>query len=324
MTASTEPLLRENPERWVILPIQHPDLWAMYKKHVASFWTLEEIDLVGDVDDWRRLEPGERYFLKHVLAFFAASDGIVNENLAQQFFSEVQWPEARCFYGFQMAMENVHSETYAALVDAYVSDPEEKASVLGAVRTMPAVQRKAAWTLRWTDPETASFAERLVAFAAVEGVLFSGSFCAIFWLRKRGLMKGLCFSNELIARDEGLHTEFACLLYSKLERPLSQARAEEIVRGAVEVEREFVGAALPCALLGMNAAQMCQYIECVADRLLECLGHAPLYGARNPFDFMELISLQGKTNFFEKRVGDYQKAGVMTGAGRRVAFDEDF
>ncbi len=270
------------------------------------------------------MNADEQRFIKHVIAFFAASDGIVNENLATRFMSEVQIPEARCFYGFQIAMENVHSETYSLLIDTYVKDPAEKASLFNAIETVPMVGRKAEWAMKWIDSQD-SFAARLVAFAAVEGIFFSGSFCAIFWLKKRGLMPGLSFSNELISRDEGLHCDFACLLYSMLENKLSEGILLDIITQAVQIEKEFVTDAIPVDLIGMNSALMSQYIEFVADRLLGALGHPKHYGTANPFEWMELISLQGKTNFFEKRVADYQKAGVMaTAESRRVAFDEDF
>merc|ERR1719437_416479 len=301
----------------------------MYKKHEASFWTAEEVDLSQDARDWEGLSASERHFVKHVLAFFAASDGIVLENLAAQFTTEVQSPEARAFYGFQMAMENIHSETYSLLIEQYIRDPAEKEMVFDAIHTMPAVREKAEWALQWMQREN-SFAERLVAFAAVEGILFSGSFCAIYWLKKRGLMPGLTFSNELISRDEGLHAEFACLLYGMLQHKLPEDVVHSIVRGAVRVERLFITEALSCDLIGMNNELMTRYIEFVADRLLTALGHSKLFGASNPFDWMELISLQGKTNFFEKRVGEYQKAGVMPGAGaeqdegRGFSLDVDF
>ena len=283
-----------------------------------------QIDLQKDLEHWGKLNADEQRFIKHVIAFFAASDGIVNENLATRFMSEVQIPEARCFYGFQIAMENVHSETYSLLIDTYVKDPAEKASLFNAIETVPMVGRKAEWAMKWIDSQDA-FAARLVAFAAVEGIFFSGSFCAIFWLKKRGLMPGLSFSNELISRDEGLHCDFACLLYSMLENKLSQDTLLEIITQAVQIEKEFVTDAIPVDLIGMNAALMSQYIEFVADRLLGALGHPKHYGTANPFEWMELISLQGKTNFFEKRVADYQKAGVMASSeSRRVAFDEDF
>ena len=305
-----DPLLKENPRRWVLFPIQYPAVFEMYKKHEASFWTAEEIDLCQDLKDWDGLMDGERHFIKHILAFFAASDGIVNENLAGNFSTEIQIPEARAFYGFQMAMENIHSETYSLLIEQYIKDPEEKESVFDAINTMPAVREKAEWAVQWMNGSS-SFAERILAFACVEGILFSGSFCAIYWLKKRGLMPGLTFSNELISRDEGLHAEFACLIYSMLQNKLPEDVVHDIVRGAVDAERKFICEALPCDLIGMNSRQMTQYIEFVADRLLASLGHSKLFKATNPFDWMELISLQGKTNFFEKRVGEYQKAGVM-------------
>lgn len=320
----TEVLLKENKDRFVILPINYPKIWEMYKKHEASFWTAEEIDLSGDLQHWAKLDDGERHFISHVLAFFAASDGIVNENLAVNFMSEVQLPEARCFYGFQIMMENIHSETYALLIDTYVKDPFEKNRLFHAIDTVPAVKRKAEWALRWI--ENGNFAERLVAFAAVEGIFFSGSFCSIFWLKKRGLMPGLTFSNELISRDEGMHCEFACLLYSMLNNKLSEEAVHGIIKEAVEIEKEFITEALPVALIGMNAKLMQQYIEFVADRWLRELGYAKIYNATNPFDFMEMISLEGKTNFFEKRVGDYQKSGVLSGNKESQAFslEEDF
>merc|ERR1719281_1365510 len=306
-----EPLLRPNPRRWVMFPLQSQEIWEMYKKHEASFWTAEEIDLSQDSKDWDRLTDPERHFVKHVLAFFAASDGIVLENLASRFSTEVQIPEARAFYGFQMAMENIHSETYSLLIEQYLRDPDEKHKIFDAIHTMPAVSAKAAWAVQWMNRHN-SFAERLVAFAAVEGILFSGSFCAIYWLKKRGLMPGLTFSNELISRDEGLHAEFACLLYGMLQNRLPDDVVHEIIQGAVNCERSFICDALSCDLIGMNSELMTKYIEFVADRLLQVLGHPKIFNASNPFDWMELISLQGKTNFFEKRVGEYQKAGVMT------------
>ena len=318
-----EVLLKENKDRFVILPINYPAIWEMYKKHEASFWTAEEIDLSADQKDWQALNTGERHFISHVLAFFAASDGIVNENLAVNFMREVQVPEARCFYGFQIMMENIHSETYALLIDSYVKDPIEKNRLFHAVDTIPCVRKKAEWALRWIDK--GSFAERLVAFAAVEGIFFSGSFCSIFWLKKRGLMPGLTFSNELISRDEGLHCEFACLLYGMLKNKLSQEAVTAIIREAVEIEKEFITEALPVNLIGMNSGLMSQYIEFVADRWLDELGCEKIYQATNPFDFMEMISLQGKTNFFEKRVGDYQKSGVLSAAETQgFSLDEEF
>jgi len=307
---SNEILLKENKDRFVVLPIRFPDVWEMYKKHEASFWTAEEIDLYQDLKDWDSLTRNEKHFITHVLAFFAASDGIVNENLATNFMEEVQIPEARCFYGFQIMMENIHSETYALLIDTYVKDPAEKDRLFHAIETVACVKKKAEWALRWISQ--GSFIERLVAFAAVEGIFFSGSFCSIFWLKKRGLMPGLSFSNELISRDEGLHCEFACLLYSKyIQNKLSRERVYEIIGDAVKIEKEFITEALPVDLIGMNAKLMGQYIEFVADRWLAALGYPKMFNANNPFDFMEMISLQGKTNFFEKRVGDYQKSGVM-------------
>merc|ERR1719454_2036020 len=300
----------------------------MYKKHEASFWTAEEIDLSQDAKDWEKLTDNERHFIKHVLAFFAASDGIVLENLSSRFSCEVQLPEARAFYGFQIAMENIHSETYSLLIEQYIRDSAEKEELLQGIHRLPAVGAKAQWALQWMN-DTNCFAERIVAFAAVEGILFSGSFCAIYWLKKRGLMPGLTFSNELISRDEGLHAEFACLLYGMLENKLPEDVVHDLIRGAVDVERQFICEALSCDLIGMNKSQMTKYIEFVADRLLTALGHSKLFNASNPFDWMELISLQGKTNFFEKRVGEYQKAGVMAGAtgedtGKGFALDIDF
>merc|ERR1712060_609611 len=300
-----------------------------YKKHEASFWTAEEIDLAQDAKDWDTLSDQERFFVTHVLAFFAASDGIVLENLGARFSTEIQIPEARAFYGFQMAMENIHSETYSLLIEQYIRDPVEKEQVFDAIHTMPAVEEKAQWAVQWMNEEN-SFAERILAFACVEGILFSGSFCAIYWLKKRGLMPGLTFSNELISRDEGLHAEFACLIYGKLQRNLPEDVVQDIIRGAVVAERKFICEALPCDLIGMNSEMMTKYIEFVADRLLTALGHSKIFGASNPFDWMELISLQGKTNFFEKRVGEYQKAGVMSSAtaagedSRGFSLDADF
>ena len=300
-------------------------IWNMYKKAEASFWTAEEIDLANDLKDWENLNANERHFVSHILAFFAASDGIVNENLAANFATEIQSPEARCFYGFQIAVENIHSETYSLLIDTYIKNGEEKQHLLNAIETVPCVQRKARWALQWCERDNASFAERCVAFAAVEGIFFSGSFCAIFWLKKRGLMPGLCFSNELISRDEGLHCDFACLLYRKLINQLPEARITEIVTNAVEIEKEFVSDALPVELIGMNSKLMCNYIEFCADRLLAELGCARHYNATNPFEWMEMISLQGKTNFFEKRVGEYAKSGVGVEADKQVfSLDEDF
>ena len=318
-----EPLLAENPNRFVLFPIQNDEVWQYYKKSQASFWTAEEIDLSQDQKDWNNLNDNERHFIKHVLAFFAASDGIVNENLAVNFMQEVQMPEARCFYGFQIMMENIHSETYSLLIDTYIKDPKEKDYLFNALETVPAVQKKGEWALKWINSE--NFAERLVAFAAVEGIFFSGSFCSIFWLKKRGLMPGLTFSNELISRDEGLHCDFACLLYGYLQNKLDPERVQSIIADAVRIEQEFVTDALPVSLIGMNAKNMANYIEFVADRLLVSLGCGKIYNTANPFDFMEMISVQGKTNFFEKRVAEYQKAGVMSERTENAfSLDEDF
>ena len=318
-----EPILKENPNRFVLLPIQYDNVWQMYKQAQASFWTAEEIDLSQDTKDWENLNDGERHFISHVLAFFAASDGIVNENLAINFMQEVQIPEARCFYGFQIMMENIHSETYSLLIDSYIKDPQEKTRLFNALETVPCVKKKGEWALKWIN--SGDFAERLIAFAAVEGIFFSGSFCSIFWLKKRGLMPGLTFSNELISRDEGLHCDFACLLYGMLINKLPQERVLEIIKDAVAIEQEFVTDALPVDLIGMNSKLMNQYIEFCADRLLVALGCQRHYNSSNPFDFMEMISLQGKTNFFEKRVGEYQKAGVMSERSDNMfSLDEDF
>ena len=324
---ATEPILVENKDRFVLFPITHGDIWQMYKKAEASLWTAEEVDLSSDLQDWsQKLTEDERYFIKHVLAFFAASDGIVNENLAVHFLQEVQYPEARCFYGFQVMIENIHSEMYSLLIDTYIRDGAEKDHLLRAMETVPCIGKKAQWALRWISQ--GSFAERLIAFAAVEGIFFSGSFCSIFWLKKRGLMPGLSFANELISRDEGLHCDFACLLYdAHLQNRLPDESLQRVIREAVEIEKEFVSDALPVRLIGMNADLMCQYIEFVADRLLLALGSTKVYNATNPFDFMELISLQGKTNFFERRVGEYQKSGVMNATGQPAqgfSMEEDF
>ncbi len=306
-----EPILKENPNRFVLFPIQHSDIWEMYKKQEASIWTAEELDLAADITDWNnKLNDDERYFIKHILAFFAASDGIVNENLAENFLSEVQYTEAKFFYGFQIMMENIHSETYSLLIDTYIKDSKEKDYLFNAIDTFDPVKKKAEWALRWI--ENGSYAERLVSFAAVEGIFFSGSFCSIFWLKKRGLMPGLTFSNELISRDEGLHCDFACMLYNNhLVNKLSKEEVQKIIVDSVEIEKEFVVESLPVRLIGMNSDLMCQYIEFVADRLLAELGNDKIFNVNNPFDFMDMINLQGKTNFFEKRVGEYQKAGVL-------------
>ncbi|MDG1429401.1 MAG: ribonucleotide-diphosphate reductase subunit beta [Crocinitomicaceae bacterium] len=322
---SVEPILQENKSRFVLFPIQHDDIWSFYKKAEASFWTAEEIDLQPDLIDWEnKLNDNERHFVKHVLAFFAASDGIVNENLAENFLAEVQYTEAKFFYGFQVAVENIHSETYSLLIDTYIKDTQEKKSLFNALETMDCVKVKADWALRWIDE--GSFAERLVAFAAVEGIFFSGSFCSIFWLKKRGLMPGLAFSNELISRDEGLHCDFACLLYNNyVVNKLPKEDIQKIILDAVEIEKEFILEALPVKLIGMNSDLMSQYIEFVADRLLMELGNDKVFNVSNPFDFMEMISIQGKTNFFEKRVGEYQKAGVLNNDGsQNFTLDEEF
>jgi ribonucleoside-diphosphate reductase beta chain len=316
--ANVEPILESNNSRFVLFPIQHNDIWQFYKKAEASFWTAEEIDLGQDLIDWEsKLNDNERHFIKHILAFFAASDGIVNENLAEHFLSEVQYTEAKFFYGFQVAIENIHSETYSLLIDTYIKDSTEKNHLFNAIDTLDCVKKKADWALRWIDK--GNFAERLVAFAAVEGIFFSGSFCSIFWLKKRGLMPGLSFSNELISRDEGLHCDFACLLYNThVVNKLSKEQVKEIIMDAVEIEKEFVTDALPVKLIGMNSELMSQYIEFVADRLLSELGNERVYNVSNPFDFMDMISIQGKTNFFEKRVAEYQKAGVLDGSNNQT------
>lgn len=312
-----EDLLRENPQRFVLYPIKYPRIWEMYKQAEASFWTTEEIDLWSDLDHWNlKLNDNERHFLCHILAFFAASDGIVSENLATRFLKEVQIPEARCFYGFQIAIENIHSETYSLLLDTYIKDPQKKQSLFNALETIPCVRKKADWALKWISNKEASFAQRLVAFAAVEGIFFSGSFCSIFWMKKRGLLPGLAFANELISRDEGLHCDFACLLYTMLSKRLEENQVHSLIQEAVQYEQEFVREALPVGLIGMNAALMCQYIEFVADRLLISLGHRKLFKVLNPFEWMEMISLQGKTNFFERRVGEYKRAHIRVNQDR--------
>ncbi|RDB22795.1 Ribonucleoside-diphosphate reductase small chain [Hypsizygus marmoreus] len=326
-----EPLLKESTRRFVLYPIKYNEIWQFYKKAQASFWTAEELDLSHDFVDWNfNLNHDERYFISHVLAFFAASDGIVNENLVERFCGEVQVPEARSFYGFQIMMENIHSETYSLLIDGYIKDPQERAHLFDAIDTIPCIKRKADWALKWISDKHSTFAERLVAFAAVEGIFFSGSFASIFWIKKRGLMPGLTFSNELISRDEGLHTDFACLLFTYLKRRPHPDVVQRIIVEAVKIEQEFLTDALPVSLIGMNATLMCQYIEFVADRLLISLGNGKYYGSSNPFDFMDMISLQGKTNFFEKRVSDYSKANFnaaknVPGSSQKLfTLDEDF
>ncbi len=306
----TEKILVDNPGRFVLFPIEHHDLWKLYKQQEACFWTAEEIDLGQDIYDWEnKLNADEQHFVKHVLAFFAASDGIVNENIAMNFVNAVQYTEAKMFYGFQIMMENIHSETYSLMIDTYIKDKEEQNRLFNAIETVPAIKRKAEWALRYIEKGT--FVERLIAFAAVEGIFFSGSFCSIFWLKKRGLMPGLTFSNELISRDEGMHCDFACHLFNHhIENKLTQKQIKDIICGALEIEKEFILEALPVRLIGMNSDLMSQYLEFVTDRLLVALGVPKVYNVENPFDFMQNIALQGKTNFFEKRVAEYQKAGV--------------
>ena len=305
-----EPLLQESSDRFVLFPIRYPDIWEKYKQHSAVTWFAEEVDLSKDMTHWEKLSDGERHFIKHIIAFFAGSDGIVMENLAVRFMREVQWPEAKLFYSLQNFIEGVHSEVYSLLIDTYITDYEEKTKLFQAIKTIPCVQKKADWALAWIDNKDASFATRLVGFAAVEGIFFSGAFCAIFWLKQRGLMPGLTVSNEFIARDEGLHTDFACLLYSKLVNKLTKKEVHKIIRDAVKIEKQFITKSLPCELIGMNAKMMCQYIEFVADRLLIQLGYPKAYSATNPFTFMETISLENKDNFFEKKVSTYGKAAV--------------
>lgn len=328
MSSAVEPILQENEDRFVIFPIKHHDLWEWYKKCEACFWTAEEIDLHQDLADWNnKLSDDERYFIKHILAFFAASDGIVNENLAENFVNEVQYSEAKFFYGFQIMMENIHSETYSLLIDTYVKDEKEKSILFKAIENFPAIKKKADWALKWID--SPSFAERLIAFAAVEGIFFSGAFCSIFWLKKRGLMPGLTFSNELISRDEGMHCDYAVHLHNNhLRNKVSKERITEIIVDALNIEREFITESLPVSLIGMNAKLMTQYLEFVTDRLLVELECDKVYNATNPFDFMDMISLQGKTNFFEKRVSEYQKAGVLNKEkdtdSQKISFDAEF
>lgn len=324
-TEEDEPLLQENPRRFVIFPIHYPEIWKMYKQAQASFWTVEEVDLSKDLVHWDSLKAEEKHFISHVLAFFAASDGIVNENLVQRFCQEVQVPEARSFYSVQILIETVHSEMYSMLINTYIRDLKERDYLFNAIQTMPCVKRKADWALQWISDSKSSFGERIVAFAAVEGIFFSGSFAAIYWLKKRGLMPGLTYSNELISRDEGLHCNFACLLYSYLVKKPSEDRVKDIITKAVSIEQEFLTEALPVDLIGMNCSLMKQYIEFVADRLLTDLRLDKVYNAENPFDFMESISLEGKTNFFEKRVAEYQKFGVMSGLmDTEFTLDADF
>lgn len=319
-----EPLLRDNPRRFVVFPIEYPDIWAKYKEAEDSFWTVGEVDLSKDLKDWKNLTDNERFFISHVLAFFAASDGIVNENLVERFSQEVQVTEARCFYGFQIAIENIHSEMYSMLIDTYISDPDQKTFLFNAIENLPCVKKKADWALKWISSKTATFGERIVAFAAVEGIFFSGSFASIFWLKKRGLMPGLTFSNELISRDEGLHCDFACLMFQHLVQKPSKTRITNIIRDAVNIEQEFLSDALPVSLIGMNCKLMCQYIEFVADRLLTELNCDKIYNSTNPFDFMVNISTDGKTNFFEKKVGEYQKGDVVDRVDGAFTTEADF
>ena len=303
-----DPLLDPNPNRFVVFPIQHPAVWAMYKKAMSAFWTTDEVDLTKDLVHWPKLTDNERYFIKHVLSFFAASDGIVNENLVERFMCEVQMTEARCFLGFQVMIENIHSEMYSQLLDTFITDRAELDKCLNAIDNFPCIKKKADWAMKWSADKESSFGTRVVAFAAVEGIFFSGSFCAIFWLKKRGIMPGLSFSNELISRDEGMHTDFACLMHSMLVDKPSVETTTAIIRDAVAIEKEFILEALPCRLVGMNSNMMSKYIEFVADRLLTQFGHPKIYNTKNPFEWMELISMDGKTNFFERRVGDYNKS----------------
>ena len=313
-----EPLLDETEDRYTIFPIRHQDVWDRYKQHMSVIWMAEEIDLSKDMSHWEKLSDGERHFIKNIIGFFAGSDGIVMENLANRFMREVKWPEAKFFYTCQAMIEGIHSETYSLLIDTYIHDPKEKRDLFDAIKTIPCVQKKADWALAWIDNMEASFATRLLAFAVIEGIFFSGAFCAIFWLKQRGLMPGLTVSNEFIARDEGLHTDFACLLYSKITNRLTKQQAHKIVREAVKIEKQFITKSLPCELIGMNAKLMSQYIEFVADRLLIQLGYPKAYSAANPFQFMERISLENKDNFFEKRVTTYAKASVGKDAAKMV------
>jgi len=321
MLTMEDPLLVPSNSRFTTFPIRYPDLWALYKKAIGSFWTVEEIDLGSDIKDWDKLNDDERHFIKMVLAFFAASDGIVMENIDLNFSKDIQIAEARSFYAYQAFNESIHSETYSLMIEKLVKDPTEKESLFRAIETSPAVKQKAEWAMSWMSQDS-PFAQRLIAFACVEGIFFSGSFCAIFWLKKRGLMPGLSFSNELISRDEGLHQEFAVTLYSHLVEKCPSKDIHKIVQWACEVESEFITQALPCKLIGMDAGEMTQYIQFVADRLMTQFGEQPIYGAKNPFDWMENISLEGKTNFFEKRVGDYSKH--MVTEGDSIRFDEEF
>ena len=316
----SEPLLTEDDSRYVMFPIKNADIWQMYKKQVDCFWRAEEVDLSKDLASWNTLNDDEKYYIKHILAFFAAADGIVNENLAMRFMGEVQVSEARAFYGFQIAMETIHSEMYSLLIETYIKDSDEKNKLFDAIKHFPCIKKKADWAIKWIQDKRASFATRLIAFACIEGIFFSGAFCSIFWLKKRGKMPGLTFSNELISRDEALHTEFAIMLYKKLNKKLSKKKAIELIREAVDIEKEFICEALPCRLISMNSKLMSDYIEFVADRLIMQIGYEAIYNTANPFDFMELISIEGKTNFFEKRVGEY---ALATKTKDSTVFDMD-
>jgi ribonucleoside-diphosphate reductase subunit M2 len=315
-----EPMLTEDDSRYVMFPIKDQDIWLMYKKQVECFWRVEEVDLSKDISSWNTLNDDEKFFIKHVIAFFAASDGIVSENLAMRFMSDIQLSEARAFYGFQIAMENIHSEMYSLLIDTYIKDIDEKTKLFEALKHFPCIKKKADWAIKWIQDKRASFATRLLAFACVEGIFFSGAFCSIYWLKKRGKMPGLTFSNELISRDEALHTEFAVMIYKKLNKQLNKKKVFEIIKEAVDIEKEFICEALPCRLISMNSKLMSDYIEFVADRLSIQLGHEPIYNTANPFDFMEMISIEGKTNFFEKRVGEY---ALATKTKDSTVFDMD-
>ena len=315
-----EPMLTEDDSRYVMFPIKDQDIWLMYKKQVECFWRVEEVDLSKDISSWNTLNDDEKFFIKHIIAFFAASDGIVSENLAMRFMSDIQLSEARAFYGFQIAMENIHSEMYSLLIDTYIKDVEEKTKLFEALKHFPCIKKKADWAIKWIQDKRASFATRLLAFACVEGIFFSGAFCSIYWLKKRGKMPGLTFSNELISRDEALHTEFAVMIYKKLSKQLNKKKVIEIIKEAVDIEKEFICEALPCRLISMNSKLMSDYIEFVADRLTIQLGYEPIYNTSNPFDFMEMISIEGKTNFFEKRVGEY---ALATKTKDSTVFDMD-
>ena len=317
-----ETLLAPDDNRFVMFPIKHQDIWEMYKKQVDCFWRAEEIDLTKDLANWESLNHDEKYFVSMILAFFAASDGIVLENLASRFMMDVQVSEARAFYGFQIAIENIHSETYSLLIETYIKDKEEKHKLFNAIENFPCIKKKSDWAQKWIHDNRSSFATRLIAFACVEGIFFSGAFCSIYWLKKRGLMPGLTFSNELISRDEALHCEFAVLLYSKLTKKVDRAKIHELIKEAVDIETEFICEALPCKLIGMNSELMTQYIKFVADRLVVQLGYKKIYGVSNPFDFMELISLEGKTNFFERKVGEYGLANKQS--ENAFEFSDDF